>query len=67
MSERYRSLLSEVNEGIVDGPTLVRRRDELIGALHMVYEFGLNVDQPGHESERLAVVPDDVSRCSPAV
>jgi hypothetical protein len=58
ISERYRSLLAEVHEGIVDEPTLLRRRDELIHDLHAVYEFGFGVDQNGHESVRLPTLPD---------
>jgi hypothetical protein len=59
VSERYRSLLSEVNEGIVDRETLVQRRDELIGELHLIYEFGFGVDQTGHEVERLPTITNE--------
>jgi hypothetical protein len=59
MSERYRSLLAEVHEGIVDTPTLLRRRDELIHDLHAIYEFGFGAEQTGHESVRLAALPDE--------
>jgi hypothetical protein len=58
VSERYRSLLAEVQEGIVDGPALLQRRDELIRDVHAIYEFGFGVDQDGHESVRLAELPD---------
>jgi hypothetical protein len=58
-SERYRSLLAEVNDGIVDGPTLLHRRDELIHDVHALYEFSFGVDQAGHESFRLPVLPDE--------
>jgi hypothetical protein len=58
VSEAYRSLLAEVHEGIVDSPTLLRRRDELIRDVHAIYEFGFGADQPGHESVRLAALPD---------
>ncbi len=54
VSERYRSLLSEVNEGFIDGPTLVHRRDELIAEMHRIYDSGFGVDQAGHELDRLA-------------
>ena len=59
VSERYRSLLAEVQEGIVDGPTLLQRRDELIHDVHAIYEFGFGVDQAGHESVRLPALPDE--------
>lgn len=58
VSERYRSLLAEVHEGMVDAPTLLRRRDELIHDVHAIYEFGFGADQSGHESVRLPELPD---------
>jgi hypothetical protein len=58
VSERYRSLLAEVQEGIVEPPALLRRRDELIHDLHAIYEFGFGSDQQGYESSRLAELPD---------
>jgi hypothetical protein len=58
VSERYRSLLAEVHEGLVETPALLRRRDELIHDLHAVYEFGFAADQDGHESGRLPTLPD---------
>ena len=57
VSERFRSLLAEVHEGIVDGPTLLRRRDELIHDLHAIYEGGFGADQAGYESVRLPAEP----------
>jgi conflict system pore-forming effector with SLATT domain len=59
VSERYRSLLAEINEGTVDGPTVLRRRDELIHELYAMYEFAFGVDQAGHESARLPVLPHE--------
>jgi hypothetical protein len=59
ISERYRSLLAEVHEGIVEGPALLQRRDELIHDVHAIYEFGFGADQPGHESVRLAALPSE--------
>jgi len=58
-SERYRSLLAEVHEGVVDLPTLLRRRDELIHDVHAIYEFAFSADQAGYESARLPAVPDE--------
>jgi hypothetical protein len=59
VSERYRSLLSEVSDGTVDGPMLLRRRDELLLALHTIYEIGLGSDHAGYESGRLPTLPDE--------
>src|SRR4051794_6836913 len=58
MSERYRSLLAEVEEEKVDGAALLQRRDELIRDVHAIYEFGFGVDQAGHETVRLRPLPD---------
>ena len=57
MSERYRSLLSEFADGSIDGPTLIRRRDELMQDLYTIYEFNFSIDQDGHETLRLAPIP----------
>jgi hypothetical protein len=56
-SEQYRSLMTEINEGLVDQAILLRRRDELINQLHAIYEHGFGVDQPGYENARLSPVP----------
>jgi hypothetical protein len=58
VSERYRSLLAEVQEGTVDLPTLLRRRDELIHDVHAIYEVGFGADHAGYESVRLPAEPD---------
>jgi hypothetical protein len=58
VSERYRSLLAEVQEGIVEGPALLRRRDELIHDLHAIYEVGFGADQAGYETIRLPAETD---------
>ena len=44
VSARYRSPLTEVQDGKVDGPRS-QRRDELIRNVHAIYEFGFGVDQ----------------------
>jgi len=59
VSERYRSLLSEVSDGTVDGQMLLRHRDELLAALHAIYEIGLGSDHVGYEAGRLATLPDE--------
>lgn len=58
VSERYRSLLAEVHEGIVDPQTLLRRRDDLIADVHAIYEFGFGADQAGREAVRLSPASD---------
>jgi hypothetical protein len=53
VSERYRSLVAEIDEGFVDRASLLLRRDDLIHQLHAIYESGFAVDQPGYEASRL--------------
>lgn len=57
VAEQFRSLLAEVNDGLVDTGTLMRRRDDLIHELHGIYEHGFGVDQPAHETARLPDLP----------
>jgi hypothetical protein len=59
VAERYRALLSEVNDDIVDAAMLVRRRDELLAQLDAVYQFAFGVDQAGHERLRLPPIADE--------
>jgi len=58
-AEQYRSLLAEVNDELIDGPTLVRRRDELITELDAIYQFAFGADQAAHEGLRLPALPDE--------
>src|SRR5262249_35501986 len=48
VAERYRSLLAEVNDGLVDGAVLVRRRDELIAEVDAIYQFAFGVNHAAH-------------------
>lgn len=59
VSERYRSLMAEINEGAVDRPSLLQRRDELIHEMHAIYERGFGVDQRGYENARLPAMPSE--------
>jgi hypothetical protein len=59
VAERYRSLLSEVHDDLVDRPMLVRRRDELVAELDAIYQFAFGVDQAAHENLRLPPLPDE--------
>ena len=53
ITERYRSLVAEIDDGVVDQGALIRRRDDLIHELHSIYEHGFGVDQSAFESARL--------------
>ena len=59
VSERYRSLIAEADEGLVERAALLERRDRLIEQVHGIYERGFNADQPGYESARLPAASGD--------
>ena len=61
VAERYRSLLTEVNDGLVDAPMLVRRRDELMADVDGIYQFAFGVNHDAHERLRLAAVTDEAA------
>ena len=53
IGEQYRSLLTELQDGLVDQASLLRRRDLLLAALQGIYEQPFPLDQPAFESVRL--------------
>ena len=55
-SERYRSLIAEADQGLVNPDALLQRRDRLIEDVHAIYERGFAVDQPAYESARLPAI-----------
>lgn len=57
--EKYRSLVAEASEGIIDRPTLLDRRDQLIAEVHGIYERGFGPDQRAYDGERLAPLPQE--------
>jgi hypothetical protein len=64
MCERYRSLLAEIQDGLVDDAAILHRRDALIEQVHATYEQGFSVDQPAHESTRQLAVGDEPAAMS---
>src|SRR5581483_8046087 len=59
VAERFRSLVAEINDGLVDTPQVLRRRDDLIHDLHAIYEHGFGADQSARETVRLPDWPTD--------
>lgn len=55
VSERYRALLAEIQDGLLDSPGVLRRRDELIHEAHAVYEHAPPTDRRSHDSARKEV------------
>ena len=58
-SERYRSLLAEADQGLVNPEALLQRRDRLIEDVHAIYEQGFAADQPAYEAARLPAVKSE--------
>ncbi|HVH29892.1 MAG TPA: SLATT domain-containing protein [Vicinamibacterales bacterium] len=50
--ERYRSLLAEIRDGLVDEAAILRRREALSEQTHAVYEQGFPIDQQAFETQR---------------
>jgi len=59
VAERFRALVAEAGEGLLDTPSVMRRRDELVNDLHAIFEHGFTTDQPGLETARLPTWPAD--------
>jgi conflict system pore-forming effector with SLATT domain len=53
VAQRFRALVAEIDEGLVDRAAQLQRRDELLHELHEVYGHGFGVEQRGHEGVRL--------------
>jgi SMODS and SLOG-associating 2TM effector domain family 4 len=73
LSERYRALLTEVHDGLIDLPAVTRRRDELMRDVQAVYEHALPTDREAYQIARDAlgtgesgVSDQDIDRLLPA-
>jgi hypothetical protein len=73
ISEKYRCLLAEVHDALIDLPTVTRRRDELTREVQVVYEHALPSDREAYRIAREALgagegVPSDqdIDRLLPA-
>jgi hypothetical protein len=52
MCERYRALLSEIQDGLVDNAAILQRGEALGEQVHAIYEQGFPLDQQAYESMR---------------
>ena len=50
--ERYRSLLAEVRDGLLDREAILRRRDDLVLQSHSAYATAFPLDQTAYEALR---------------
>ena len=58
--DRYRSLLGEIEDGLLDRATVLQRRDDLSAQVHAAYEQAFSLDQKAYESIRQP--SEDVAR-----
>lgn len=73
LCEKYRALLAEVHDGLVDLPAVTKRRDDLMREVQIVYEHALPADREAYKIAREALgagesVPSDqdIDRLLPA-
>jgi hypothetical protein len=55
LSEKYRALLAEVHDGLVDLPAVTKRRDDLLREVQVVYEHALPADRDAYQIAREAL------------
>jgi hypothetical protein len=53
--EKYRALLAEVHDGLIELPAVTKRRDDLIREVQMVYEHALPADREAYQIAREAL------------
>jgi hypothetical protein len=52
--DRYQSLLSEIEDGLLDRAGVLQRRDELSAQVHAAYDQAFSLDQKAYEGARLS-------------
>ena len=52
--DRYQSLLSEIEDGLLDRASILQRRDELSAQVHAAYDQAFSLDQKAYEGARLS-------------
>ena len=52
--DRYRSLLAEIEDGLLDRASILQRRDELSAEVHAAYDQAFALDQNAYEGMRHA-------------
>ena len=55
LCEKYRALLAEVHDGLVDLPAVTKRRDDLMREVQIVYEHALPADRDAYQIARDAL------------
>ena len=54
IAERYRSLLAEIHDGVVDREEIHRRRDDLLQQVHTAFEYAVPADRHAADAARHA-------------
>jgi uncharacterized membrane protein YccC len=64
LCEKYRSLLAEVHDGLVQLPEVTKRRDALFREVQAVYEYALPTDRDSYQIARDAISESTASGMS---
>jgi SMODS and SLOG-associating 2TM effector domain family 4 len=64
LCEKYRSLLAEVHDGLIQLPAVTERRDALFREVQSVYEYALPADRDSYQIARDAIAESDAGGMS---
>ena len=60
MREEYRALVADIKNGVTEGDTLIKRRDELSNELATIYKFAPPTSTKVHEQTKREIKDDDL-------
>ena len=65
MREKYRALVADIKNDALDGDTLMKRRDELINELALIYKFAPPTSDRVHKLTKRDLKKDDLPQPPP--
>jgi hypothetical protein len=65
--EKYRALLAEVHDGLIDLPEVTKRRDDLMREVQAVYEHALPSDRAAYQIAREALGANESAPSDPEI
>ena len=65
MREKYRALVADIKNDALDGATLMKRRDELINELALIYKFAPPTSDRVHKLTKRDIKGDDLPQLTP--
>jgi hypothetical protein len=67
LCEKYRALLAEVHDGLIDLPAITKRRDDLMREVQIIYEHALPADRESYQIAREALGAGDSAPSDPEI